>query len=104
MDRLVKICVAFMISFVVHGVADYMALGGPLITRNFFIYQPIGFGIEYLAAWTVKRLGLSPPFWLRRLIGYIWVLVWFTWCGVPVMDGMVRSGVIADMARIVVKA
>lgn len=97
LDRFVHFFVAFVISSAIHGGADFMVSRSAPITRNFFLYQPLGIGIELFAAWTSKRLGIPSPVWFGRLMGYTWVILWFTWCGIEPIDAMIQSGIMAHV-------
>ncbi|KAL0581438.1 hypothetical protein V5O48_000592 [Marasmius crinis-equi] len=83
---------------IMHQVGDVMmhrnwTAGGSII---FFPLQALGITFEmFLGSYVPKAL---PP-WMRRTIGYAWVLAWFTWCAPIYIDPLLQGGLLDNGPR-----
>ncbi|KAI5464243.1 membrane bound O-acyl transferase family-domain-containing protein [Mariannaea sp. PMI_226] len=79
LSRYSRIFLAFFLSGLVHQAAS-LAMDVPRTdvgTLNFFMLQPLGIIIEDGVQAATKGLGL--PSFVRRLVGYIWVIAFLWW-------------------------
>ncbi|KAF9067473.1 membrane bound O-acyl transferase family-domain-containing protein [Rhodocollybia butyracea] len=98
----IQLYATFIISATVHSLGDYMVgrqyLGASI---PFFLVQPIGITIEEVFKYLVRRYtrsgahsatSKSEPSSTARVLGYIWVLWWFTVTGPLLLDPGVHAG------------
>lgn len=89
--------VAFTISGLIHYFGDYMIIqdwsGGSLI---YFTLQAVAITFEDGAVGLVRRSGVKVPPILAKLIGYLWVVAWFSFA-IPIwMEPHVKAGITSD--------
>jgi hypothetical protein len=92
----------FLISGLVHVGGEYMMLGRlGLGTFRFFLLQGLAVSVETIVSNVLTLSGSSlasprkappptPKLWVR-IVGYVWVLLWFWWC----LPFMVDLGILA---------
>ena len=87
----VQIYVAFAISVMIHVAGDYSLLGSWLQggALRFFLLQAIGITIETTVIDIAKLLSIQGPW---HYLGYIWVIMWFTYTVPDWMGPLYRSG------------
>lgn len=93
---------AFFVSAVTHVGGDYaihrsFGKSGP--TFQFFLLQPAAILIEEIAIRAARWIPLStlvpiqaPEMMMWRVVGYLWVVLWFTWCAPPWLDAISVAG------------
>lgn len=97
-----QLVIAFFVSALIHIGGDYSvhrsyAIGGP--TLRFFLLQPVAILCEETARHIMRPQKHHARIW--KAVGYIWVLLWFTWSAPPYLDsisiagGHIRTKVIA---------
>ncbi|KAJ3503305.1 hypothetical protein NMY22_g18295 [Coprinellus aureogranulatus] len=95
---IVKLFLAFLISALIHFLGDYALLrdwaGGSM---KFFMLQPVAIVLEQcvIALWQITAVRTPPS--VARVVGYLWVLCWFTvtmpiWIEPVVRDGFLEDG------------
>ena len=87
----VQIYTAFAISAIMHAASDYFLLGnwsegGAL---RFFLLQAVGITIETTVIDIAKWLSVRGSW---HYIGYVWVIMWFTYTIPGWMDPLYRAG------------
>lgn len=92
----------FFLSALIHTGGDYaihrsFEKSGP--TFQFFLLQPAGILIEEIAIRAARCVLLSKrvrrvrvPGVMWRVVGYLWVGLWFTWCTPPWLDAISAAG------------
>ncbi|KAF4566043.1 hypothetical protein EYR36_011457 [Pleurotus pulmonarius] len=95
--RYTQLYVAFFISGVLHHWAEYMVIhnlgGGSL---RFFLSQALAIHCEDIVIYAGGRMGLKQSrAW--KVVGYIWVWHWFTWCVPSSLDPLVRLGIFEQL-------
>ena len=92
---------AFFVSAVAHLGGDYaihrsFGKSGP--TLQFFLLQPAAILIEEIAIRAARwvplstRVRVQAPAMMWRAVGYLWVVLWFTWCAPPWLDAISVAG------------
>jgi hypothetical protein len=90
---------AFFLSALLHAGGDYaihrtFEKSGP--TFQFFLLQPAAILIEEIAIrgvrWVPSSTHIRIPGLAWRGIGYLWVVLWFTWCTPPWLDEISAAG------------
>ncbi|KAF6763391.1 membrane bound O-acyl transferase family-domain-containing protein [Ephemerocybe angulata] len=92
---LLKLSVAFFISSIIHFLGDYIVLqnmGSGAF--KFFMLQVVAIALE---STVMAFLGRSIPRWCGRILGYVWVVCWFSvtlslWVEPIVRAGFLESG------------
>ncbi|TEB25521.1 hypothetical protein FA13DRAFT_1777387 [Coprinellus micaceus] len=89
--------VAFFISGLIHYFGDFMIIqdwsGGSLI---YFTLQACAITFEDAVQGLVRRSGIKVPSLLARVIGYTWVVAWFSFA-IPIwMEPHVKAGITSD--------
>ncbi|CCM03052.1 uncharacterized protein FIBRA_05171 [Fibroporia radiculosa] len=88
-----QLYVGFAVSGLMHCGGDFM-VGRPLASFPFFVAQAIAISLEDAAIYAAKRVGLTLPERLGRLIGYIWVFTWL-YISIPwYLDWAVKAGAV----------
>lgn len=90
----------FFLSGLVHVGGEYMAIRQLLLNGGifkFFMLQPVAIILERVLlprtmGATSTRRGSHPPSIPIRVVGYFWVVLWFTWGFVPVIDVYLPTG------------
>lgn len=87
----VQLYVAFALSGIMHAAGDYSSLGnwsegGAL---RFFLLQAVGITIETTVIDIAKRLSVGGSW---HYVGYLWVIMWFTYTVPHWMDPLHRAG------------
>ncbi|KAF9269846.1 hypothetical protein L218DRAFT_293298 [Marasmius fiardii PR-910] len=88
----------FMLTGIIHQVGDMMmhrdiTAGGSLV---FFPLQAIGITLESIA---IGGSWMACPSWIRKTIGYLWVLSWFIWCAPIYVDPLLQGGLLDNGPR-----
>ena len=93
-----KVFIAFFISGLIHHSAEYIIhqkwAGGSM---EFFLLQVVGITCEDIIISLAVRAGFSSkpnPFY--KVIRFVWVFVWFTYCLPIMLDKMVHAGLTND--------
>lgn len=95
----VQTTTAFFLSAAAHTGGDYAIHGsfgksGP--TFRFFLLQPAAILIEEIAIRAARWVSLSTrvrtPKLMWRVVGYLWVCLWFTWCAPPWLGAISAGG------------
>jgi len=86
--------IAFVLSAAIHCGGDYMLTSTITISHKFYLSQPIGIALETLV-WNASA-SWQPHTTLRRAIGYAWVVLWFSWSTIDMVDGLVCEGLMRD--------
>jgi hypothetical protein len=93
---LILLYTSFFVSAWIHHPGDYMMLGQYGGALKFFLAQPFIITVETFAIALGKRVGLQEGiFW--RVIGYIWVQIWFAllipvWIQPQIDVGLMENG------------
>jgi hypothetical protein len=75
----VELYAAFLFSGIMHSAGDAMMNPQYLgVSLHFFIYQPMAITFETIVITLAKKSGLPISTFLARLIGYSWVILWFS--------------------------
>jgi len=85
---------AFAISALIHAAGDHTAAPtrNPLLASGpFFLVQPLGITIEDSAVRLTRMSGLKVGAVPGRVIGRVWVMLWFSWTLPMLMEGMVHA-------------
>ena len=87
----VQLYIAFALSGVMHAAGDYSLLGnwsegGAL---RFFLLQAIGITIETTVIGIARRFSIRGSW---DYVGYVWVIMWFTYTIPDWMDPLHRAG------------
>lgn len=94
LSALVQLLVAFALSALLHVGGDYKAVRRLDISWLFFVSQAFAIAAEDLVfrlfAWT----SVSIPVWARRLVGYIWVVAWFTFSVPWILGPWIEMGMV----------
>ena len=88
---------AFFVSALTHVGGDYaihrsFGKSGP--TFQFFLLQPAAILIEEIAIRAARwvplsaRVRVQAPEMMWRVVGYLWVGLWFSWCTPPWLDAI----------------
>ncbi|KAF6751644.1 hypothetical protein DFP72DRAFT_1172059 [Ephemerocybe angulata] len=93
----VSLYVAFTISGLIHYFGDYMIIqdwsGTSLI---YFVSQAVAITFEDAMAGLVRRSEVKVPTAFSRLVGYLWVVAWFSFA-IPIwMTPHVKAGITSD--------
>ncbi|KAF9444042.1 hypothetical protein P691DRAFT_737046 [Macrolepiota fuliginosa MF-IS2] len=86
----------YFVSGVIHAAGEYMMLNAfSFESLLFFALQPIAIIFEKTV---LLRLFGNPksPNNLERILGFLYVLMWFTWTGPLFLDPMIRGGMFED--------
>ncbi|KAF9512605.1 hypothetical protein BS47DRAFT_1363021 [Hydnum rufescens UP504] len=93
LDKAIKFSVAFAISAIIHGVGGgYMVANNVMLSVPFFLSQPLGIALESLVTHLFGDLLSSKWTWLKRIVGYVWVAIWFTLTLAGNVDDLIRAG------------
>jgi hypothetical protein len=88
-----KLSIAFFVSSILHSLGDYAILHSwSTGAMKFFMLQPLGIAFEHLISYLVRSAGISPPKWVSRAVGYLWVLWWFTITLPMWLEPVVKAG------------
>ena len=95
-----NLCTVFLISGLVHIGGEYMMLGRlGLGAFRFFLLQGLAISIETIVSNVLSLSGSSPrkaalsTLKLRtRIVGYVWVLLWFWWSLPLMVDPGIPAG------------
>ncbi len=87
--------IAFILSAAIHCAGDYMLTSTVTISHKFYLSQPIGIALETLV-WNASASWLPHHTTLRRAIGYVWVVLWFSWSTIDMVDGLMCEGLMRD--------
>ena len=101
MFMIVQTIAAFFLSALTHTGGDYaihrsFGKSGP--TFQFFLLQPAAILIEEIAINVARWVSLSTrvriraPGLMGKIVGYLWVGLWFTWCAPPWLDAISAVG------------
>ena len=98
-QSVITLYVAFLVSGLIHLVGDY-ALLRDWHARNsihFFMLQALAISFESTVFRVLRLVGVTIPPFISRLVGYVWVLCWFTltlpiWLEPIVRDGFLEDG------------
>ncbi|KAF7773145.1 hypothetical protein Agabi119p4_5312 [Agaricus bisporus var. burnettii] len=96
--RLLKLHLAFLVSALIHASGEFMMLGyGCRGAFTFFILQPwaitLELGIQYLLTGSIPGKNNNKlPTLIWRMVGYVWVLVWFITICPLIQQPMVEAG------------
>jgi len=88
---------AFFISAIIHHAGDYMLLGywgGGSFT--FFMLQPCAITFEELVIGFSRRAGIQFSSGLSRIIGLVWVGIWFAYTAPILLEPHLRAGFFED--------
>jgi len=89
-----RLFVAFFLSGCIHFAGDYMSFhrwnhGGSFI---FFMIQPFAIVFEEVIIFLSRKWKFHMPRGITRLVGYVWVCLWF-WYTVPIfLEPLLRAG------------
>ena len=87
--------IAFVISAAIHSLGgDYMLSSTVTISHKFFLSQPIAIALETLIS-NASASWLPHVVW-RRAIGYTWVVLWFSWSTIDMVDGLICEGIMRE--------
>ena len=88
---LAQIYVGFAVTATIHVAGDYSLLGSWSRSRSlrFFLLQAVAITVEMMLIDTAKRLSIRGPW---RCIGYVWVILWFTYTVPDWTDPLLRAG------------
>ncbi|KAF8332346.1 membrane bound O-acyl transferase family-domain-containing protein [Cantharellus anzutake] len=90
-DIWTTLVVAFIVSAAIHSLGgDYMAASRATISYKFYLSQPIAVALETLVSNATSSW--LPHVSLRKAIGYVWVVFWFSWSTVDMLDGLMCQG------------
>ena len=64
------------------------------ISHKFFLAQPIAIVLETLIS-DASASWLPHIIW-RRAIGYVWVVLWFSWSSIDMIDGLMCEGIMRE--------
>lgn len=88
---LAQIYVGFAVTAIIHVAGDYSLLGSWSRSRSlrFFLLQAVGITVEMMVLDTAKRLSIHGRW---RYVGYVWVILWFTYTVPDWTDPLLRAG------------
>lgn len=83
---------AFFVSGLIHLGADYTVMRHlTIFSPRFFLLQAVAITLEDFIQWCTKS-ARSKIGWTSKAVGYLWVIVWFTWSGPLWVDYMSKNG------------
>ncbi len=94
----VQIYVGFAISAMIHVAGDYSLLGNWSQggAFRFFMLQAVGITIESTIIDIAKWLNIRGSW---RIVGYVWVILWFTYTVPDWMDPLHRAGLASETSN-----
>lgn len=91
--KLFKFGVGFSISGFIHFAGDFMIFhsqeGGSIV---FFVLQPFAIGFEEMITEVWRALGFTLPPRISRMLGYVWVTIWFAYTLPIMVEPLLRVG------------
>ena len=97
-----KLYTSFLISGLIHGTGDYVlyhsfSQGGAL---RFFLLQAVGITFEDGIIAIASHMGIGQNGGKKstasKMIGFVWVFVWFTYCMPMWLDPQVHAGTVDE--------
>lgn len=96
-SKYTQLYVTFGISCVFHQFQMFFVTRRDMGEFAFFMLQPVAIAVEDLVQWLYKQLrGTSSAGSLEKLVGYVWVVVWFSFSLHLYIKGLVDAEVIRD--------
>ena len=93
-----QLYVAFFFSGLLHTGGDIVLSGSSTSAASksffalpFFLSQALVITLEDVFIGIARRLGVRDSVW-TRVLGYVWVALWFGWCVPRFVEDMVRAG------------
>jgi len=88
-----QVYITFFLSGLMHAGGDYMLYGYlPLFSLQFFLLQAVGISFENFIIWMTGCISSKLHARVNKTIGYVWVIVWFSWTGPMWIDPMSIAG------------
>jgi len=90
----ITLLLSFFISGVIHACGDLMVFrdfvtGGSFV---FFMLQPLGIAIETVVIVVFRRIGVQIHWRILRVVGFVWVLLWFSYTVPILLEPLLRVG------------
>ena len=99
-----KLFTTFFISGMIHAISEHIPAKlkfSEVGSIQFFLLQAVGITFEDALIAVASRLGYRKPNVFFKLIGFVWVFVWFTFCLPMWFDPQLHGGVMGNNTAII---
>lgn len=98
LQRYFKVFVSFFLSALFHWAGEIVASGGIWSTGalEFFLLQGLMITIEDGVLYTCRCVGFRATRW-TKILGYVWVFLWFNWSLPYWIDIQYRNGTLGEV-------